>query len=169
MGWVTLTLRKTELKGTHANYQKQLLDISREKRKMAREYHYEQTVVRNDMNEELRNINSVYDAIKDQALADMDAATTTITNANGTTTTQTNQAAYEAAKRAYDQAVEDAERERNEAKTRWEEELAQIEEEANADELLKKLQFVGEDKNAMLTLDKELAARVYTPLTTTQA
>ena len=31
MGWVTLTLRKTELKRTHADYQKQLLDISREK------------------------------------------------------------------------------------------------------------------------------------------
>jgi len=45
----------------------------------------------------------------------------------------------------------------------------QIEEEANADELVKKLQFVAEDKNAMLTLDKELAARVYTPIATTQA
>ena len=40
----------------------------------------------------------------------------------------------------------------------------QIEEEANADELLKKLQFAGDDKNAVLMLDKELAARVYTPL-----
>ncbi len=40
----------------------------------------------------------------------------------------------------------------------------QIEEEANAEEIVRKLQFVGDDKNAMLTLDKELAARVYTPL-----
>ena len=45
----------------------------------------------------------------------------------------------------------------------------QIEEEATADELVKKLQFVADDKNAMLTLDKELAARVYTPLATTEA
>jgi len=40
----------------------------------------------------------------------------------------------------------------------------QIEEESNADELLKKLQFAGDDKNAVLMLDKELAARVYTPI-----
>ena len=46
----------------------------------------------------------------------------------------------------------------------------QIEEEANADELLKKLQFVDNDKNAMLTLNTELATRVFVPIdTTTQA
>ena len=40
----------------------------------------------------------------------------------------------------------------------------QIEEEANADELLKKLKFIGDDKNAMLTLDKELSTRVFVPI-----
>jgi len=44
----------------------------------------------------------------------------------------------------------------------------QIEEEANADELVKKLQFIGDDKNALLSLNTELAARVYTPVTTTE-
>ena len=45
----------------------------------------------------------------------------------------------------------------------------QIEEEATADELLKKLQYIAEDKNAMLTLDKELSTRVFTPIATTEA
>lgn len=40
----------------------------------------------------------------------------------------------------------------------------QIEEEANADELLKKLQFISEDKNAMLLMDKDLATRVFVPI-----
>ena len=43
------------------------------------------------------------------------------------------------------------------------------EEEATADELLKKLQYIAEDKNAMLTLDKELSTRVFTPIATTEA
>ncbi len=38
----------------------------------------------------------------------------------------------------------------------------QIEEEANADELYKKIKYVSDDKNAMLQMDKDLAARVYT-------
>ena len=37
MGWVTLTLRKKELKSEHAYYQLRNLQISREKRQMARQ------------------------------------------------------------------------------------------------------------------------------------
>jgi hypothetical protein len=54
MGWVTLTLRKTELKRSHSDYQMRLLQISREKRQMARQKHYEQTLIRNDQNADLR-------------------------------------------------------------------------------------------------------------------
>ncbi|MBR5304044.1 MAG: hypothetical protein IKU37_04375 [Candidatus Gastranaerophilales bacterium] len=65
MGWVTLTLRKTELKRTHSDYQKQLLDISRTKRRMARESHYQQLLVRNDQQEALRGIRNDYLALRD--------------------------------------------------------------------------------------------------------
>jgi len=44
----------------------------------------------------------------------------------------------------------------------------QIEEEANADELVKKLQFIANDKNAMLLLNNELSARVFTPIATAE-
>jgi len=43
----------------------------------------------------------------------------------------------------------------------------QVEEEAHADELVKKLQFIADDKNAMLSLNNELAARVFVPIATT--
>ena len=48
MGWVTLSLRKAELKQTHSDYQVQLLDISREKRYNHRNSMLEQLQVRND-------------------------------------------------------------------------------------------------------------------------
>jgi ferritin len=39
----------------------------------------------------------------------------------------------------------------------------QIEEEGNDNEIISKLKLVGEDGNGLLMLDKELAARVFTP------
>ena len=39
----------------------------------------------------------------------------------------------------------------------------QVEEEANADELLKKLQLIKGDYNALLNIDKDCAARVFVP------
>lgn len=44
----------------------------------------------------------------------------------------------------------------------------QTEEEANAENNLKKYQLVGNDGRGVLMLDAEMAARVYTPITTTQ-
>jgi len=37
----------------------------------------------------------------------------------------------------------------------------QVEEEANAEELLAKLEMIGDSKNGLFMLDKELAARVF--------
>jgi ferritin len=39
----------------------------------------------------------------------------------------------------------------------------QIEEEANDNEVLSKLKLVGEEGNGLLMIDRELAARVFTP------
>lgn len=44
----------------------------------------------------------------------------------------------------------------------------QIEEEANADNNIKKFRLVGNDGRGILMMDTELAARVYTPLTMAQ-
>lgn len=62
MGWVTLTLRKTELKRTHADYQKQLLDISREKRKMARQYHFQQSLINSEKSRTRNDLTTAYNA-----------------------------------------------------------------------------------------------------------
>ena len=48
MGWVTLTLRKKELKAEHAYYQLRDLQISREKRQLARKKSYEMASLQAD-------------------------------------------------------------------------------------------------------------------------
>ena len=74
MGWVTLTLRKTELKRSHSDYQMKLLQISREKRQMARQKHYEQTVIRNDQSSDLRAARDYYNSQRDALNAHLDNA-----------------------------------------------------------------------------------------------
>lgn len=74
MGWVTLTLRKTELKRTHADYQSRLLQISREKRQMAREYHYQQTQERNKYNAMIRFARDTWNADRDSLNEAIEAA-----------------------------------------------------------------------------------------------
>ena len=44
----------------------------------------------------------------------------------------------------------------------------QVEEEASANEIVKKLKLIGDNPNALLLLDSQLATRVFTPPTTTK-
>ena len=60
MGWVVLTLRKKELKRTHADYQMRDLQIAREQRQMSRQYQYEQSVIQGQQNEEVRDLRTSY-------------------------------------------------------------------------------------------------------------
>ncbi len=60
MAWVTLALRKKELKATHSYYVKRDLEIARAERQDARRYQYEQTVINNDQQEELSDLRSAY-------------------------------------------------------------------------------------------------------------
>ena len=177
MGWVTLTLRKTELKRTHADYQMELLQISRTKRQMARQYHYQQLVARNDQQAELRAAKEAYDATKESIFAGNANATFSASGAAGTTgnsggplfnlsggTTGTSGTPSQngtatasfnvsgqnsssgtsssasastiatmnvAQQNALDTAREDYSAAVNDIRTRWEDELAMIEEEAN--------------------------------------
>ena len=121
MGWVTLTLRKTELKRSHSDYQKQLLDISRKKRQMARQSHYDQMVVRNDQSMDIRNRRLEYttqmdtykEALKDDSLDDQ--ARTEIQN-------------------EMSEAQEDYQFDTNEIKMMYENDLAMLEDMANDEE-----------------------------------
>lgn len=154
MGWVTLTLRKAELKRTHADYQMELLNISRTKRQMARQYHYRQTCVQNDMQEELSNLYANYVTRRDAATSAMKAASTT-TTANGddtvlaggqtqselesgssSTSSGIDIEAYNQAQIELNKAKEDYEQLKNIAKQNWEDQLAMIEEEANDTETM---------------------------------
>ena len=135
MGWVTLTLRKTELKRTHADYQSQLLGISRRKRQMARQYHYQQTLVQNDTNAELRELRSSYQSASEAARQDMnDARNTQVTNVDGST--GYDQLAYDTAYETYLREKEQYEVAVNDSKQIWEDQLAMIEEEANDMEVM---------------------------------
>ena len=118
MGWVTLTLRKTELKQCHSDYQKELLDISRTKRQMARQYHYEQTLVRGDQAIALRNERAKYTTARD-------AINEQLQNEN---LTNEERAAIQNQLTA---AQEDYQGTTNEMKMMYEDDLAMIEQEAN--------------------------------------
>ncbi|MBE7708604.1 MAG: hypothetical protein E7Z88_07870 [Cyanobacteria bacterium SIG27] len=132
MGWVTLTLRKTELKRTHADYQMELLEISRTKRQMARQNHYDQLVARNEGQNATNSLYAEYTAARDAATQQMQGATTT--NADGSKTTD--QAALAAAQQALNAAKEDYEMKKMNAQNDMEEELARIEQEANDTETM---------------------------------
>ena len=82
MGWVTLTLRKKELKRSHADYQMRELQISREERQMARDYHYQQTVLTNDKNQQLNDIKEQYNDQKSDIREKMDAIREAVAEAN---------------------------------------------------------------------------------------
>ena len=88
MGWVTLTLRKTELKRSHSDYQMELLQISRTKRQMARQYHYQQTAARSEGNSDIREAQteymSAFDTYRAAAKASRDSGSDTGGNTGNT-------------------------------------------------------------------------------------
>ena len=88
MGWVTLTLRKKELKVSHAYYQLRDLQISREKRAMARQKQANSTSVNNNKRVELKAQREQWESDKQQVYED--AASNQQTTGNGTNGTNTN-------------------------------------------------------------------------------
>ena len=66
MGWVTLTLRKRELKQSHAYYQMRDLQISREKRQLARQKQYETAVIQNNQEKALLPYKTSYNEAMDE-------------------------------------------------------------------------------------------------------
>ena len=143
MGWVTLTLRKAELKRTHADYQMELLNISRTKRQMARRYSYQQTVKQNDMNQELNDLYAKYvtqrDAIKGTTSNDdgeekinADGSTGTGTDSDSKTTIEE----YNEMQQELADLKENYQEQKNDIKEDWEDQLAWIEEEANDTETM---------------------------------
>lgn len=63
MAWVTLSLRNKELKQQHAYYQMRDLQISREKRQLARRKQYENSVIQYKQNDALKPIKQKYNDI----------------------------------------------------------------------------------------------------------
>ncbi len=66
MGWVTLTLRKRVLKQSHAGYQMRDLQISREKRQLARRKQYETASIQNQQNQALAPLKQSYNELIDE-------------------------------------------------------------------------------------------------------
>ena len=66
MGWVTLTLRKRELKQQHAYYQMRDLQISREKRQLARRKQYETASIQTQQEQALQPIKTSYNEAMDE-------------------------------------------------------------------------------------------------------
>ncbi len=136
MGWVTLTLRKTELKQSHSDYQKELLDISRRKRRMAREMHYEQLLFNNDYKLERDRLYSTYkttvDGLRD--LIKNEQQNPSLVDPNGNPVVD--QAKIDDWNRQIADEKEKYERENMLAQELRDEELQRIENEANDEETM---------------------------------
>ncbi|MBQ4646504.1 MAG: hypothetical protein IJB79_04065 [Candidatus Gastranaerophilales bacterium] len=136
MGWVTLTLRKTELKKSHSDYQKELLDISRRKRQMAREYHYEQLLFNNDYKEERDSLYTNYkatsDALRDQI--SQETSNPSLTDPNGNPKVDQNK--IDDLNRQINEEKENYERLNMMAQEERDEELQRLENEANDEETM---------------------------------
>ncbi len=120
MGWVTLSLRKSELKQTKTYYQQELLDIAREKRSLDRQLKYDQTCVQNKMKKALNGIEDAYSEQRDTAresarLAAQDG----------------NDVEYDRLQEVLDDMKQKYESMTNDETEYWEESLSMIEEEAN--------------------------------------
>lgn len=151
MGWVTLTLRKTELKRSHADYQMELLRISREKRQNARKSHYDQLVINNDGQNDLNSLYADYKAQRDGIKGQYGVGTSNgetgadpnTTHANGqqggtaggnnnsSSGSTIDSQAYATMQEALNEAKEEYEMKKMNIKNEMEEELQSIEEEAN--------------------------------------
>jgi DNA repair exonuclease SbcCD ATPase subunit len=141
MGWVTLTLRKKELQKTHSDLQMQDLQISRTQRQMARQYDYEQTVVRNDSQDKMSDLRnnykadtaSIYDSIKTkrEELNALDPKA-----ANYESEKARIQAEIEAYNEDLRKAEEEYQYENNELKALEESAIQMLEEEANDMEVM---------------------------------
>lgn len=152
MSWVLISLRKKELKRTHADYVAEDLQISRQERQLARRKSYNQTVMRNDQSQELSDLKSGYNDQRDQVNSIMtqikDAVNQQNKNAgttdeNGNTVVRINYDDYEVngqnlseCQTMLDEIKEEYLEEQNDIKTYWEDELQMLEEEANDEETI---------------------------------
>ena len=127
MGWVVLTLRKKELKRTHADYQMRDLQIAREQRQMSRQYQYEQSVIQGQQNEEVRDLRTSYNYQR-SSLRDQLSVLREDHSESGSSETAAEiadiQSELEQLQLTYSENT-------NDVKTFYETELAMIEEEAN--------------------------------------
>lgn len=163
MGWVTLTLRKRELKQEHAYYQLRDLQISREKRQLARSKQYQTQQVQNEqqekVNEERQNYNADRELIMSQMSSLRETAKKDGTDTNSATITTENGATvgmYEL-QNQLSQAQLDYTEQVNSHKTFYEQELAMIEEDASDQETALDMEQV-EVESQMEAISQEMQA-----------
>ncbi len=144
MGWTTLTLRKTELRREHAEQEKRLLQISREKRQLERELHYEETCCSNRKTTELKTneFKQTMDSLKETRpdVSDSEAYQEWQTNYMSA------KEDYEAAKvdinEYWDGVISDIEEESADRETLLEQEQTEIE--ASMEDVSQEIQSVGQ-------------------------
>ena len=127
MGWVTLTLRKRELKQEHAYYQLRDLQISREKRQLARSKSYKIAEAQNKQQQELQGPKTTYTTANQQYQDTMKGVYSGDSNSGDATGKQ---AKMNEAQSALSQAQLDYQSEVDRIKTYYENEKQMIEEEA---------------------------------------
>ena len=133
MGWVTLTLRKKELKSEHAYYQLRDLQISREKRQMARQKAMNTSIFQLEQKKELAALRNEYMEKRD----DINEQTSNLREANAGLDSETQKTQIDLNKAEIEQLHSDLsdaqfeyQQQVDEKKTYYEGEFQMIEEEA---------------------------------------
>ena len=123
MGWVTLTLRKKDLKNTISEYELRDIELSRETRSVQRQLAYDQSIFNTDKTQELRKAKANYTAVKgDKVELPEDTSNEEAMKAYNT--------AYEDWKTKYEMAKEDYEAKKVEIEDFYDDQMNEIEQEA---------------------------------------
>ncbi len=117
MAWVTLSLRKMELVHQHNALEMEDLRISREERKMSRQYQLMQNEVQNEYDSQLRDEKVLYKNHKNELNEQLKTQDTDKDRAN--------------VQNQLDEAAQDYKEKYDEIKSECEDEVAMLEEEAN--------------------------------------
>ncbi len=123
MGWVTLTLRKKDLKNTISEYELRDIELSRETRSVQRQLAYEQSIFNADKTKELRAAKANYTAVKGQKVELPDDTT-------DKEAMKAYNTAYDEWKTNYAMAKEDYEAKKVEIEDFYDDQMNEIEQEA---------------------------------------
>ena len=134
MGWVTLTLRKKELRATHNEYELRLLSISRQRRQLARQKSLKTTEINAARDSQLAGPKEELYSARNTYNTKLDSLFKEARGGDGKEAQALNQAEISKAQEEYNNAKMKYEEEKDSIERLAEDQMAELEEETTARE-----------------------------------